>query len=70
MKGDSTCLAPNWNNIIKLATNIQKKSLLTGLNCKPLDLPKSVIGKINITNIALNIAITPNNLSGIDLKIA
>jgi hypothetical protein len=70
MKGDSTCLAPNCINIKKFATNTQNINLLIGLNCKPLDLPKSVIGKINIINIAPNIVITPNNLLGIDLKIA
>jgi hypothetical protein len=44
--------------------------LLKGLNCKPLDQLKSVIGSINIINKELNIAITPNNLLGIDLNIA
>jgi hypothetical protein len=70
MNGDSTCLAPNTIKIKKLATKIQNIILLKGLNCKPLDLPKSVKAKANIINIALNIAITPNNLLGIDLNIA
>jgi len=54
----------------KLTTNIKKKILLNNLNCIPLDLPKSTKGKTNNINNALNIAITPNNLFGIDLKIA
>jgi hypothetical protein len=44
--------------------------LLKGLNCKPLVKPKSVLGNIKIINIAASIAITPNNLLGIDLNIA
>ena len=44
--------------------------LLNGLNCKPLVLPRSTKGNNSMTNIALNIAITPNNLLGIDLNIA
>jgi hypothetical protein len=55
---------------MKLTTKAQNANLLSGLNWKPFDLPKSVIGKSNIANIALNIAITPNNLLGIDLNIA
>ena len=70
INGDSTCLAPNCINIKKLATKVQKKNLDKGLNCKPLDLPKSVIGNKTKANKALNIARTPNNLLGIDLKIA
>jgi hypothetical protein len=70
MNGDSTCLAPKLINTKKLATKIKKANLLKGLNCKPFDLPKSAIGNNIITNIALNIAITPNNLLGIDLNIA
>ncbi len=56
--------------IKKLATNNQNIILLIGLNCRPFDLPKSVIGSNIIANIAANIAITPNNLLGIDLNIA
>lgn len=70
MNGDSTCLAPICINIKKLATNTKKAILLSGLNCNPLLLPKSVNGITNNINIAENIAITPNNLLGIDLSIA
>ena len=48
---------------------MKKAILLIGLSCRPLDLPKSTIGKTKIIKIALNIAITPNNLLGIDLRI-
>ena len=70
IKGDSTCLAPNCINIKKFAINIQKDILLKGLNCIPLDLLTSVTGKSNSAKMAENIAITPNNLLGIDLNIA
>jgi hypothetical protein len=70
INGDSTWQAPNFINIKKLATKIQNPILLKGLNCKPFDLPKSVIGNNIIINIAASIAITPNNLLGIDLSIA
>jgi len=70
INGDSTCLAPNCIKIKKLATNIKKAALLKGLNCIPLDLLTSVIGNNNNIRIAENIAITPNNLLGIDLSIA
>lgn len=68
--GDSTCLAPSCINIKKLAINTQNAILLNGLNCKPLDLLKSVKGIANNANIALNIASTPNNLLGILRSIA
>jgi hypothetical protein len=70
MKGDSTWHAPNFIKIKKFTTKAQNAILLKGLNWNPLDLPKSVIGNSMMANIALNIAITPNNLLGIDLKIA
>ena len=70
INGDSTCLAPNCIKIKKFATNIKKANLLKGLNCIPLSLDKSEKGMINNAKIAENIAITPNNLLGIDLKIA
>lgn len=70
MNGDSTCLAPNCIKIKKLAINIKKAILLKGLNCIPLDLLTSVIGKSSNIKIAENIAITPNSLLGIDLNIA
>ena len=44
--------------------------LVKGLNWKPFVLPKSLKGNIIILNKAENIAITPNNLLGIDLNIA
>jgi hypothetical protein len=70
MKGSSTWQAPNFIKIKKSAAKIQKHNLLIGLNCRPFDLPKSVIGNSIIAKIAANIAITPNNLFGIDLNIA
>ena len=70
MKEYSTCLAPITINIKKSATNTKKAILPKGLNCIPLYLPKSVNGRTNNIKIALNIAITPNNLLGIDLNIA
>jgi hypothetical protein len=45
-------------------------NLPKGLNCKPFDLAKSATGNNIIASMALNIAITPNNLLGIDLNIA
>jgi hypothetical protein len=44
--------------------------LLNGLNCIPLVLLTSTTGKSSSIKIAANIAITPNNLLGIDLNIA
>jgi hypothetical protein len=41
-----------------------------GLKVFPLILLVSVNGNTNKMSIAINIAITPNNLLGIDLKIA
>ena len=70
INGDSTCLAPNHIKVKKFTTNAQKKNLLIGLNWKPFLIPRSVKGKANIATKAPNIAITPNNLLGIDLKIA
>ena len=70
MNGDSTCLAPSCIKIKKFATNTKKANLLKGLNCKPLLLPKSVKGITKRISMAENIAITPNNLLGIDLSIA
>ena len=67
---NSTCLAPNCIKIKKLATNTKKAALLKGLNCIPLDLLTSVIGSNSNIRIAENMAITPNNLLGIDLNIA
>ena len=44
--------------------------LLKGLNCKPLNLPRSVRYNVKKAKRAENIAITPNNLFGIALNIA
>jgi len=63
-------LAPNSINIQKLVIKIKKTALLKGLNWIPLDLLTSVIDNSNNARIAANIAITPNNLLGIDLNIA
>ncbi len=49
---------------------MKNAALLKGLNCVPLDLERSVKGITSKINIAENIAITPNNLLGIDLSIA
>ena len=70
INGDSTCFAPNCIKIKKLATNTKKTILLKGLNCIPLSFDKSAKGITNNAKIAENIAITPNNLLGIDLNIA
>jgi hypothetical protein len=43
---------------------------MKGLKVKPLIREVSVIGNINNINKEANIAITPNNLLGIDLSIA
>ncbi|GAB3822913.1 hypothetical protein GCM10028820_34270 [Tessaracoccus terricola] len=55
---------------MKFTTNMKNIILLNGLNCRFFNLLKFVTGNINIINNALNIAITPNNLLGIDLNIA
>lgn len=68
--GASTCLAPNIIRVRKLAIKIQKRNLLIGLNAKPLRSEKSTYGKTKRTTIAANIAITPNNLFGIERNIA
>lgn len=70
MKGTSTCNCPKFPNNKKLNTNKQKKNLDKILNELPLTIDLSVIGNINNINKAENIAITPPNLSGIDLNIA
>jgi hypothetical protein len=70
IKGDSTCFAPNCINIKKFATKTKNIILLKGLNCEPLSLDRSANGNVNNANNAANIAITPNNLFGIDLNIA
>lgn len=55
---------------MKLNTNKKKNNLDNTLNVLPFIILLSVNGKINNTKILLNIVITPNNLSGIDLNIA
>jgi hypothetical protein len=70
LTGVSTWQAPNFINIKKFTTKTQKANLLRGLNCKPFDLPKSVIGNNIIVSMTLNLRITSDNLLGIDLNIA
>jgi hypothetical protein len=55
---------------MKSATKNQKKILAIGLNCILLTLAVCTCGIANNTNKDANKAITPNNLSGIDLRIA
>jgi hypothetical protein len=66
----STWQLPNHIKIKKLKANNQKAKICNGLYVLPLILLVSTKGKINNINIATNILITPNNLLGIDLKIA
>ena len=68
--GSTGCCDPIHNNIMNTVIWIQKKNLEIGLNWFPLILEVSAIGIIKYINKAANIAITPNNLSGILLKIA
>lgn len=68
--GTSTWHIPILPNNTKLNTNKKKKNFDNTLNVLPLTILLSVNGKTNNTKIAPNIVITPNNLSGIDLKIA
>lgn len=70
INGASTCLAPKIIKSIKLATKMKKLNLVPGLNCIPLVLDKSTYGINNNANKADNIAITPNNLFGIERSIA
>ena len=70
INGDSTCSAPNFIKTKKLGAKLKKAALLKGLNRKPFDKPKSIVDNNIMANIALNIAITPNSLSGIDIKTA
>ena len=49
---------------------MKKLNLVPGLNCIPLVLDKSTYGINNNANKADNIAITPNNLFGIERSIA
>jgi hypothetical protein len=54
----------------KSTTKNQKNNFINGLNWLPLILDVSVIGNTNKINNDANIPTTPNNLLGIDLKIA
>ena len=68
--GLSGCWLPIHVKIKKLATNTQNMNLITGLNWLPLTLEVSNKGIANRINREANIATTPANLFGIDLKIA
>jgi hypothetical protein len=68
--GDSTCWLPIYINTPNVPTNNQKAALIKGLNSLPLILLVSTIGITNKINKLENIAITPNNLLGMLLKIA
>ena len=68
--GLSGCWLPTHNKIKKLAENTQNINLIIGLNWLPLTLDVSNRGIANKINKEANIATTPNNLLGIDLKIA
>jgi hypothetical protein len=54
----------------KLDTNTQNMNFIIGLNWLPLNLEVSNKGIAAKINNEANIARTPNNLLGIDLKIA
>jgi hypothetical protein len=68
--GVSGCFAPIQINIMKSTTKNQNANFIAGLNWLPLILERSVNGSTNKINNDENIAITPNNLLGIDRKIA
>ena len=68
--GSSTTCPPIYVNITKSATNTQNITLLIGLNCLLLIGLCSINGITNNTNNDANNAKTPNNLFGIDRKIA
>ena len=53
-----------------MLTKKKKITLETGLKWLPLTLEKSVKGSTNKINNEANIAITPNNLLGIERSIA
>jgi hypothetical protein len=68
--GVSTCLPPRTINVKKFATKIQNITFDAGLNVNPRTLERSKTGKAKRAKIAANIKITPNNLLGIERKIA
>jgi hypothetical protein len=70
MNGSSTWHAPKYINTKKLAVNTQKANRINGRNCAPRIRDVSRIGIANRISNAANIATTPNNLLGIDRKIA
>jgi len=54
---------------MKVPIKVQKKNLAIGLNCDDLICEVCATGITSRTSRLANKAITPNNLSGIDLKI-
>jgi hypothetical protein len=68
--GLSGCWLPIQIKTPKFAENTQNINLIIGLNWLPLTLEVSNNGIANKINREANIATTPNNLFGIDLKIA
>jgi len=68
--GASACRPPMAIKIKNVATKPKKIILEKGVNSLPLVLEKSVKGNTSNINREANIAITPNNLLGIDRKIA
>jgi hypothetical protein len=68
--GSVGCWLPIHIKMIKLTIKDQKKNFIAGLKAMLLILERSVKGRINSINNDPNIAITPNNLLGIDLNIA
>lgn len=70
MNGSSTWHAPKYISTKKLAVNTQKANRINGRNWAPRIRDVSSRGIANKINKAANIATTPNNLLGIDRKIA
>jgi len=68
--GSLGCWEPIHIKMKKSTTKNQKANFIAGLKLLPLILDKSVKGKTNNINNEPNMAKTPNNLLGIDLKIA
>jgi len=68
--GLSTGFCPIHPKIKKSTAKTQKTILYSGRNCGLRIGEKFKIGNNNSTKIALTIATTPPNLSGIDRKIA
>jgi hypothetical protein len=70
MKGCSTCCPPIQTKSKKLITLNQKKSFIIGRKAELRVRDVSNNGRAKRIKIAENIATTPPNLFGIDLKIA